>query len=426
MRLDVNDNKVRALVEKGEFGLEMESLRVNSDGTLAQTPHPFDGDNNITRDFCENQTEMITDVFDDIEDVLRHLKALQNKVKGSLIEDEELLWRFSNPPYFSTPDCIPIADFKGSVYRDYLAEKYGKVKMLLSGIHLNYSLPNESIEALASSSGISAKDYKDTLYLRLAADLVEYSWLIVYLTAASPILDDSFLKYSDIPMQDKEKYASVRCSEIGYWNYFTPAFDYTSADAYVKSIESYVENGDIISPSELYYPIRLKPRGKYDLGLIKNSGINHIELRMLDLNPLSEIGVFKRDLEFIHLLIIYLVFEGEDLPDRERQAEAVNNMKQAALYDSSAAVRLNGKDISVKTAAAQKLLTIYNFAQTYFPEYVSCVLYQLEKINSESYAQKIRRLYADDYMRKGLILAEKFRESGDNVHAFCGKLEGEL
>ena len=42
------------LFYKGKFGLERETLRVDINGRLAQTPHPFTEDGNITRDFCEN------------------------------------------------------------------------------------------------------------------------------------------------------------------------------------------------------------------------------------------------------------------------------------------------------------------------------------------------------------------------------------
>ena len=43
---------------EGKFGIERETLRVNSFGRLAQTPHPFGNDPHITRDFCENQIEL--------------------------------------------------------------------------------------------------------------------------------------------------------------------------------------------------------------------------------------------------------------------------------------------------------------------------------------------------------------------------------
>ncbi len=426
MKFDPKDNALRAIIEKGEFGMELESLRINADGSLAQTPHPFDGDKNITRDFCENQTEMITDVFDNIGGVLEHLKSLRGRITDTISENGETLWPFSNPPAFSDPDDIPIADFKGSVYRDYLAEKYGKVKMLLSGIHLNFSLPQSSVEALAKSAGQNVRAFKDALYLGLAADLLSYSWLIVFLTAASPVLDESFFRFGGADESLKMKLSSVRCSEAGYWNFFTPVFDYSSLFAYADSIESYVKSGDIISPSELYYPIRVKPRGKYGLDELRSLGINHIELRMLDINPLSPIGVFERDLEFTHLLILYLLFNGSRSLSRAQQLDAVHNMKQAAHLSSDTKLVFGGSEIPVKRAAEAELLKLLDFAGSYFPQYRQAVDYQFEKLGGKCYADVILELFGDDYVNKGLRLAEKYGRSENHVHAFCRKCGSEL
>ena len=56
--------------------------------------------------------------------------------------------------------------------------------------------------------------------------------------------------------------ASVRCSELGYWNFFAPVFDYTNLTRYADSIQRYVDDGLIRYATELYYPIRLKPAGE--------------------------------------------------------------------------------------------------------------------------------------------------------------------
>ena len=366
----------------------------------------------------------MTDVFDNIGDMLNQLAKLQGIVSEKLEAEGELLWRFSNPPAFSSPEEIPIADFKGSVYRDYLASKYGKVKMLLSGVHLNYSLPVNVISELAAGSGKDIKDikeYRNKLYLELAAKLLSYSWLIVYLTAASPVLDESFLRFSGISEKDIEKYSSVRCSEIGYWNFFTPTFDFSSLNAYADSIEKYIHNGDFISCSEIYYPIRVKPRGKYDLDLLRSTGINHVELRMIDLNPLSENGIFEKDIEFIHLLILFLLSTERPLPDASQQLTAVNNMKSASLADDTSLINIYGYELPLKTAAALELNRLADFSSLYFPEYLGAVKYQLSKAEKGSYSQLVRRLFADDYMHMGLKLSGKYQRSDHNVYAFCGE-----
>ncbi len=429
MKFNFNDYDVKNTLSKAEFGLEMESLRITTDGKLSQTKHPFGENKNITRDFCENQVEMITDVFDNAEDMLTQLKEILLEVEGKLIDQGELLWRFSNPPSFTSPDEIPVAEFKGSVYRDYLAEKYGKVKMLMSGIHLNFSLPDESFFFLSGTKeNENRRKFKDKFYLELAAKIFSYSWLIVYLTAASPVMDDSFIKYNNMDTSERNRYSSVRCSEKGYWNFFTPILDYSSIEEYVKSVEHYVNNGNIISCSELYYPIRIKPRGKYNLENLLKNGINHIELRMIDLNPLSDIGVFKEDIDFIHLLILYLMSVEYSELNENKQITALNNMKKSALFDDSETVTICGCEFPISSAAALELHKIADFAIKYYPEYAGAVKFQLDKIGNDNrrYASVVKKHFTENYTEKGVALSKKYRRSDVNVHAFCSKLGREI
>ena len=111
--------------------------------------------------------------------------------------------------------------------------------------------------------------------------------------AASPVCDSSFVEKGRIGGDLFQGLATVRCSELGYWNFFAPILDYTSAAAYADSIQSYIDSGMIRYPSELYYPIRLKNFGPYSLEGLKE-GISHIELRMVDLNPLVRAGIDER------------------------------------------------------------------------------------------------------------------------------------
>jgi len=103
---------------KGNFGLEKESLRVTPDGFLAHTKHPFPNNPNIDRDFCENQTELIADVAESIDELWEQLYMLQIKAVKTLMYLEtgkELFWPFSNPPYIRGEKDIPIASYKGTL-----------------------------------------------------------------------------------------------------------------------------------------------------------------------------------------------------------------------------------------------------------------------------------------------------------------------
>ena len=401
MILDINNNAVRKYLSQAEFGIERESLRVSADGKLAQTPHPFESHKNIDRDFCENQVEFISDVFNKPEQVNEQLLELQRFVNGKLRQNRELLWCFSNPPRISGEEEIPVAEYTGSlrnksVYRRYLAQKYGKIKMLFSGIHLNFSFTQELVEAAFEQSGkLDFTDFKNDLYLKLAARLTQYAWLVVYLTAASPVSDDTVGTQSNI-------YSSIRCSEKGYWNYFTPILDYSDLQSYVDSIRKYINDGNLRSVSELYYPVRIKPRGANSPEALVQNGINHIELRVIDVNPLTPTGIFTEDMKFIHLLMLYLV----SLPEHEftgmEQIKAVSDIKAAAVFGNE----------DIKYRAEKVLDDIKNFAWKNFPEYSAVIEYQIRKTQSgNSYAEIVSSRFGSDYMNKGIALAEEYQRS---------------
>ena len=313
---DYSEKLIRQLIN-GEFGIEKESLRVDVHGWLAKTPHPNFEDARISMDFSESQVELISDVYDHLQGACGEICFLQGMVEEQIFNrstGSEYMWNYSNPPLFAGKDGILIAEFadgneKKTCYRQYLAEKYGKVKMLYSGVHLNFSMPKEFFAYLPDEFGTTIQEKKSTWYVKLADALMMDSWLLVALTAASPVADESFLELLGVPKMEWTKYASFRSSKYGYWNFFVPELAYDDFESYVNSVERYINQGEICSIQELYYPIRLKPVGENTLENLRENGVNHIELRMLDLNPMCCSGVSKRDLIFIHLLIVYRTVE---------------------------------------------------------------------------------------------------------------------
>ena len=412
MPWDFHDLTLQQNMDRAKFGVEKETLRVTSSGRLAESVHPFTQDE-IDRDFCENQVEMISSVHTNLDSLYAELFDIHRTVNAQLSAMDEMLWPFSNPPFVSSEDDILIAEFKGekrerTVYRQYLAEKYGKAIMLFSGIHLNFSFRDETLQAAFLQSGESAYGrFKNGVYLELLQKLLQHNWLIVYLTAASPVMDESFARLRGI--RDRFRYASPRCSEAGYWNDFLPILEFSSIERYCGSIQRYVDSGQLYSPAELYYPLRLKPRGRYSFDALQGNGVNHIELRSLDVNPLSGVGLFEEDVRFIHLLILYLM----SLPDvhlnGEDQRTAIENSKKAALYiDTENRLRLNGEQISMKEAAGNVLDEISRFADSFAPGFLPAAAYQKEKLNGKRYAELIRQRFPD-YITDGLRLAERLR-----------------
>lgn len=422
MSLNFDDSRVEKHMLEGYFGLEKESLRVTPQGFLAHTRHPFAGNLKIERDFCENQVELITGAADSIEKVWQELNDLQKQVVNGLLHlktGKELLWPCSNPPYVRGEKDIPVASYQGKLqgktaYREYLAAKYGRKKMLFSGIHFNFSFSEALLEeGYRKSSSLDRQEYKDGIYLELAKKITRYSWLIVYLTAASPVMDGSFFRDEDLGKSVCKNLSSPRCSKMGYWNNFHPVLEYDTLQGYIKSIETYIEQGKLKEAAELYYPIRLKPSGENTLGNLKDFGVDHVELRMLDLNPLEPAGIKKEDLEFLHILIVYLM----SLEDREflpfEQAMAIKNEQNAAKYEEeSIGIEMSWNSVlPVRQAALHVLSAMKRFLESLGrQDLLKIVHFQEQKIfdSGKRYAVQVKSLFCENYVKKGLELAGQY------------------
>ena len=416
--IDINRKEIKEKMFQGFFGLEKEALRITEDGRFAQTPHPFPDHPHIVRDFCENQIEINTGISPTAEEAIKELEKYTKEVKETLknLPEQEYLWAFSNPPYIGKDSDIPIARFYGedaykTEYREYLSERYGRYKMSLCGIHVNYSFGEELLSAAFKvSDNQDFDEFKNSLYLSLAKKLAAFGWIVTILTAASPIMDGSFIEKGVVEEDVFLGMASVRCSELGYWNQFTPVFDYSSLNAYIGSIEKYVTDGLIAYPSELYYPVRLKPPGENSLDALREKGVSHIELRMVDLNPFAEAGLDIRDLKFIQYLLIWLVSLNEEDFSAKAQVQAVQNYKNAARYDLKT-VRIKeskGEYLSIADAGLLIINYMKDFYKGFGDEVDDVLAFQEEKlINPEKrYAWRIRREYGTNYAIKGLELSK--------------------
>ncbi len=417
--LHIENNDVKKRILEGNFGLEKESLRIKKDGTLSHSLHPFPDDTHIVKDFCENQTEINTSVHTSAKGAVEELEFHNRRIYERLesLPEREYLWPFSNPPYIENESDIPVAVFEGievskTAYREYLSAKYGRYKMTFSGIHVNYSFSEKLLEAdFQYQKETDYQEYKNRFYLELAQKLAAYGWLLVAVTAASPLLDSSFVEKGVYGQNVFTGMASVRCGEMGYWNEFAPILDYHNISAYADSIRKYVDMGLLKAASELYYPIRLKPAGENNLESLCRNGVNHIELRMFDLNPLVSAGVEEKDIIFAQLLMVWLATApGQPLSEKE-QIQAVQNFKNAARYDLKTVNILtpDGELYSVAHAALKVIDMMKEFYGGLSLDVEEILQFEYEKFTDADnrYAWRIRKQFGDGYVKKGLELVKE-------------------
>ncbi len=306
----------------GQFGLEKENVRADLNGNLALTSHPVvfgDKTQNpyITTDFAESQIEMITPVFDTPAKAYGFLENVHDIVSLSL--KDEYLWPYSLPPVLPTDDnLIKAAYFTNPAiteYREYLSQKYGKRKQLLSGIHFNFSFNSNFIHALYdfTDKKISFREFNDELYLKVARLYLKYSWLVIYLFGANSVAHESYMtcatRTRDKITPDTYDFhgsSSFRNGVSGYRNLKHFYVSYNSLSNYIRDIRNAIDDGTIIAAKEYYSQIRLKGHSKGSvLEDLEQNGINYIEIRTLDLNPLVPLGLTVKQLNFMHVMLVY-------------------------------------------------------------------------------------------------------------------------
>lgn len=336
----VIDRNLNEDILRGNFGLEKENARVDGDGKLALTPHPKNFGSKsenpyIKTDFSESQIEMITPVFDSIDGAYHFLETIQDIVTLELKEKDEYLWTSSNPPALPKDDEIPIAIMDDPIeerYRFQLAEKYGRKRQLLSGIHFNFSFDEAFLRKFYEEAEVKKgyKVFKDGIYLKVARNLLKYRWLLIYLTGASPVFSKTYLEEC-VQLGDRldeESYFfhnmnSLRNSECGYRNEHPFYVSFDSIEEYVRDLQSLISSKELLSVKEFYSPVRVKPaRGKDLLEELLENGIAYLELRMIDLNPLHKNGISKKTMQFIHLFLVYMLLKHDEPFGKEEQRMA--------------------------------------------------------------------------------------------------------
>lgn len=337
-------NDLHKDILRGNFGLEKENNRVDGNGKLALTPHPKAFGSKmenpyIKTDFSESQVEMITPVFETIDETYLFLETIHDIVTLEL--KDEYLWPSSNPPVLPEDDEIPIALMNNpdeDKYRMQLAEKYGRKRQLISGIHYNFSFNEAFLKRLYDALHIdkSYKDFKDSIYLKVARNMLRYRWLLIYLTGASPVFSKTYIEkcvqLSDNFDEESRFFPnmnSLRNSVCGYRNEKLLHVSYHSVEDYVRDLKLLVQSKELLDAREYYSPVRIKPakssHGKDFYQEMLQNGIAYLELRMIDLNPLYKIGISKETMQFIHLFLVFMLLLKDKPFGKEEQTIAALN-----------------------------------------------------------------------------------------------------
>ena len=426
----------------GNFGIERETLRVDENGYLANSDHPEEfGDKShnpyITTDFSESQIEVITPAFSNIEETYKFTRALYDIAAMEI--GDEYLWPESMPCIIPNDDKIPVAKFaehnkEAQEYRESLLRKYGGKKQLISGIHYNFSFDEDIIERLYKSSNkdIEYKEFKNSIYLKVARNYLRYRWLIVYLLGAAPVVHESFIDDCKCPLKKvtKRGYSSLgaishRNGKCGYKNKVDLFPNYNSVTDYLDSINKYINDELIESHKELYSQVRLKPRDTKNFkDSLLNDGIKYLEYRTIDINPFEKGGISLEDLKFLQVFNIYLLTKAES-DYVNWQEEALENQQLIAVSGiDNIKLQKDGKEITRVQYGLEILNEVMNINNELSLGFEEIISNMIEKVNDSklTYAYKItEKIREEGYIEAFLNIAKEYKESAYNNRF---KLEG--
>ena len=318
----IKQHHLELLFQQGTFGIEKESQRVHSDGSIVTSSHPKAFGNRrfhpyIQTDFAESQLELVTPPMKKLEDTLRWLSAIHEVTLRTLPENE-FIFPFSMPAGLPPEEHIKVAQLDNHedvAYREYLVQSYGKYKQMVSGIHYNFQIDPKFIDALfhAQNETQSAVDFQNDFYLKIAKNFLRYQWILLYLFSATPTVEEKYFR-DNSPLKPHQYVRSLRSGKYGYVNDPKISVSYDSLQEYVETLEHWVKSGDLIAEKEFYSSVRL--RGAKKARDLLEKGIQYLEFRLFDLNPFAPYGMELADAKFIHYFILLMAWL-DDTADQE-------------------------------------------------------------------------------------------------------------
>ncbi|WP_399682474.1 glutamate--cysteine ligase [Xenophilus sp.] len=425
-------------------GIEKESLRSQSDGKLALTPHPAALGSalthpHITTDFSESQLELITGVHADIEACLAELTEVHQYTYRALSEaGDEMMWVSSMPCGLPSDETIPIGRYgtsnvgrAKSVYRMGLAHRYGRRMQTISGIHYNWSLPQVTSDE----------------YFALIRNFRRHAFLLLYLFGASPAVCASFVEGRPHALQPIGEYTmhmphgtSLRMGRLGYQSEAQASLfvSYNGLDGYAASLADALtrpyapyeaigirnlggEYNQLATTllqieNEFYGTIRPKRvifPGERPLHALRERGVEYVEVRLMDLDPFEPVGINAQTMRFLDVFLLHCLLADSPPDSRDEIAEMKHNQHLTAERgrEPGLALQRHGRPVALADWGAEILEQCRPIAAALD-----------EAFGGEDHARALAAaqaaLAAPDTLPSARVLAEMAARHGDSFVAF--------
>ncbi|WP_076542986.1 glutamate--cysteine ligase [Shewanella sp. UCD-KL21] len=376
-------------------GIEREALRIESSGHLAMDSHPQKlgsalTHSRITTDYSESLLEFITPVNTNIDTLLEGLT--QTHAYSVKNMNGQTLWPVSMPCYVGDEKDIPIARYGSSnngqmktLYRKGLTHRYGALMQIIAGVHFNFSVSEQLWDSLyeRTDKSVSRCEFISESYFGMIRNYRRLVWVLPYFFGSSPALCGSFIKDKAVGFDFKKTgkgtlylpYAtSLRMSDLGYTNKEQERLNisYNSLPEYLQGVGEAIRmpsasfekigvkvdgeyrqlNSNVLQiENEFYSPIRAKrvtKAGEKPSEALSRAGVEYIEVRALDVNPYSPIGIDASQVRFLDLFLLYCLLSSSEKSDNAAEQEIAANLQAVVVEGRKPGLELtkNGQPIS--------------------------------------------------------------------------------
>lgn len=341
LKTALKEPALNAKLFSSQFGLEAKKHRILTNGRASRYPYPQSLRSRqynlyLNSGFTDDMMDFETAPVIGAKNAVRHLKMLEQIVISQLREDERL-WPLSmapGPTYQHDLEYLKTAFTKSwdQQIHDYLGKKYGIVQEILGDVHVNFSLDqgliNELYQRFYADRFKSRVDFQNHLYFKLAQKFYLYQWLFTYLYGASPVSTD--MPHS-IPEDLQLPVRSLRNSSYGDDNFANEQVTYASFDQHFAELQRYLDDGTYYSMKEFFGPVRMRHHSHdtADVAGMLDAGIDYLEFRNFDLDPLSRTGISDDTVSFLELVLLNSILsplpDPVELADRLVEAKKRNN-----------------------------------------------------------------------------------------------------
>ena len=291
----------------------------------------------------------------------------------------------------------------------------------ISGVHYNLSFPDALFAALqqhesnAQLKQLSLQDYRSHRYFGLIRNFIRLTPLVMYLLGASPSVCRCFLTGREHHLQPLDKgtlylpeATALRMGRLGYQNSAQKqlSIHYNDLHGYLDGLQRAVHtpypafsalglddesgepmqiNDHVLQIENEYYslvrPKQVPQAGETPAQALKNRGVGYVELRAVDVNPYSAIGIDEHSAGFLESLALYCLLQ--DSPD-------LLAAEQDQIEHNQAEVVNRGRAADVQIAVGQSSQPFQVWAEAHLTAIADCAVLLDQSQNSSLYQAAVQ------------------------------------